>query len=65
MNLHLKEISLHVAGGAHAVVTLDGAVWHRSGGELKVPKNHSLFLLPPYAPELNSQENIWQYLRQN
>ncbi|NNM57901.1 transposase, partial [Acidocella sp.] len=22
-------------------------------------------LLPPYAPELNPQENIWQYLRQN
>jgi transposase len=21
--------------------------------------------LPPYSSELNSQENIWQYLRQN
>jgi len=65
MNMHLKEISLNVAAGAHAVVTLDGAGWHRTGGKLKLPDNISLLLLPPYAPELNPQENIWQYLRQN
>jgi transposase len=52
-------------GGAHAIITLDGAGWHRSGDKLKVPDNISLLLLPPYAPELNPQENIWQYLRQN
>ncbi len=28
MNLHLTEISRHVARGAHAVITLDGAGWH-------------------------------------
>ena len=22
-------------------------------------------LLPPYSPELNPQENVWQFLRQN
>jgi transposase len=65
MNLHLTEISRCVAVGAHAVITLDGAGWHRSGDKLKVPDNISLLLLPPYAPELNPQENIWQYLRQN
>ena len=26
--------------------------------------NISLLLLPPYSPELNPQENVWQYLRQ-
>ncbi len=30
-----------------------------------MPDNISLLLLPPYSPELNPQENIWQYLRQN
>jgi transposase len=65
MNLHLAEISKQVAPGAHAVVTLDGAGWHQSGGQLRVPANISLLLLPPYSPELNPQENIWQYLRQN
>jgi transposase len=32
---------------------------------LKVPENISLLPLPPYSPELNPQENIWQFLRQN
>jgi transposase len=31
----------------------------------KVPDNISLLKLPPYSPELNPVENIWQYLRQN
>jgi transposase len=65
MSLHLAEISRHVAAGAHAVVVLDGAGWHQTGGRLRVPGNISLLRLPPYSPELNPQENIWQYLRQN
>lgn len=65
MNLHLAEISRKVAPGAHAVVWLDGAGWHQSGRKLKVPDNISLIKLPPYCPELNPVENIWQYLRQN
>ena len=65
MNLHLAEISRRVASGAHAVVVLDGAGWHKIGGRLIVPNNISLLVLPPYSPELNPQENIWQYLRQN
>ena len=65
MSLHLAEISRHVAAGAHAVVVLDGAGWHQTGGRLRVPGNLSLLRLPPYSPELNPQENVWQYLRQN
>ncbi|MGI8570496.1 MAG: transposase [Methylocella sp.] len=29
------------------------------------PGNIVLLPLPPYAPELNSTENIWDYLRRN
>lgn len=65
MNLHLAEISTQVAPGAHAVVTLDGAGWHQAGGRLVVPENISLLPLPPYSPELNPVENLWQFLRQN
>jgi len=65
MNLHLAEIATHVTPGAHAVMTLDGAGWHTAGDKLKVPDNISLLALPPYSPELNPVENIWQYLRQN
>jgi hypothetical protein len=64
MNRHLAEISRNVQHGAHAVILIDGAGWHQSTG-LKVPANISLLRLPPYSPELNAQENIWQYLRQN
>ena len=64
MNLHLNAISSHVAENAHAVILIDGAGWHISG-DLKVPKNLTLLKLPPSSPELNAQENIWEYLRQN
>ncbi len=65
MNLHLAEISTQVAKGAIAVVTCDGAGWHQQGGQLVVPDNIALLHLPPYSPELNPMENIWDYLRQN
>ena len=64
MNLHLAEISTQVSPGAHAVITLDGAGWHQAGGRLVVPENISLLALPPYSPEPNPVENVWQFLRQ-
>lgn len=64
MDLHLTEISRHVAQGAHAVLVLDGAGWH-GAASLAVPDNLTLLPLPPYSPELNPVENVWQYLRQN
>jgi transposase len=65
MNLHLAEISACVVPGAHAVLGVDGAGWHQSGGRLKVPENITLLHLPPYSPELNPVENVWAYLRSN
>ena len=44
---------------------VDGAGWHQTGGKLQLPDNISLLHLPPYSPELNPVENIWQFLRQN
>lgn len=64
MNAHLAEISRTVAEGAHAVLVLDGAGWHGAKA-LKVPENITLLPLPPYAPELNPIENVWDYLRAN
>jgi hypothetical protein len=65
MTRHLAELSATVQPGHHAAVVLDGAGWHKTGGRLTVPDNISLPVLPPYAPELNPVENVWQYLRQN
>jgi putative transposase len=64
MTLHLEEIGRCVTPGAHAIVLLDGAGYHIAK-DLVVPTNISLLPIPPYSPELNPQENIWQYLRQN
>ena len=52
MQMHLDEISRHVARKAHAVVLMDRAGWHTTG-KLKVPKNLTIILLPSRAPELN------------
>jgi putative transposase len=65
MNLHLAEISRQVAPGSVAAIICDGAGWHARGRDLKVPDNIVLLPLPPYAPELNAMENVWQYLRGN
>ena len=64
MKAHLDEISTQVEQGSHAVVIIDGAGWHTTKA-LAVPANISLLRLPPYSPELNPQENIWQFMRQN
>jgi DDE superfamily endonuclease len=64
MNEHLTEISRRVSVGAVALLVLDGAGWH-SSPRLKVPENIVLLPLPPYSPELNPVENIWEFLRAN
>jgi len=64
MQLHLDEIALSVAPGAHALLLLDNAGWHRTR-KLFWPPNITPVFLPPACPELNAAENIWQYLRQN
>ena len=64
MSLHLAEISLAVAPGAHAVVLVDQAGWHITG-KLDVPANISIVALPAKCPELNPVENIWQFMRDN
>ena len=64
MQLHLDEISRHVAKGAHAILLLDRAGWHTTP-KLRMPTNITSILLPSRAPELNPVENIWQYMSAN
>ena len=45
-------------------MVLDGASSHKSK-ELKIPDNVSLIPLPPYSPELNPAEQIWNLLRRD
>jgi transposase len=64
MSLHLAEIGRRVVPGSHAALVLDGAGYHVAKN-LAVPHNITLVPLPPYAPELNPIENVWEYLRGN
>ncbi len=45
------------------VMILDGASSHRAK-DLDLPPNMHLESLPPYSPELNPQEHIWDELRE-
>ena len=60
MTLHLQEVSRHVAPGAHAVLVLDGAGWHGLAALGEVPRHRTLLPLPPYSPELNPVEKVWE-----
>ena len=62
MNAFLYELSNHFKHN-RIILTLDGAGWHKSK-ELILPENIRLLFLPPYSPELNPVENIWDYMRE-
>jgi transposase len=49
--------------GQHILLVLDGAPNHQCG-LLAVPDNISLLFLPPYSPELNPKENLWDEIRE-
>ncbi len=44
-------------------MVLDGAPNHRCR-DLALPDNISLLFLPPYSPELNPKENLWDEIRE-
>ena len=64
MNLHLAEIGAQIAPGAHAALIVDQAGW-RLSGRLIVPPDITLVPPPAKRPELNPQENVWRFMRDN
>ena len=62
MDVFLAELGRAVPAGAHAALLLDRAGWHVSEA-LTVPANLTLIPLPPYSPELNPVERVWEHLR--
>ncbi len=59
---------LHQVSEAHdrdfVVMVLDGGGSHKAK-DLKVPDNVALVFLPPYSPELDPVEQIWNVLRRD
>jgi transposase len=64
MQIHLDMISKEIEPGRHAVIVTDRAPWHTTT-KIKIPHNISLLFLPPYSPELNGVEKIWDFMRQH
>ncbi|GIU12131.1 hypothetical protein TUM4641_30920 [Shewanella morhuae] len=64
MYQHLKLISAATTFGRHALIIMDGAGWHQQALADDFD-NLTVLKLPPYSPELNPIEQVWQWLRQN
>lgn len=64
MQIYLDLLSKHIRDGRHVALIVDNAGWHTSK-ELKIPHNITLIPLPPYSPELNSMEQVWQWMKKH
>lgn len=49
--------------GRRIVMFLDGAGWHKAK-RLKIPEGMRLEFLPPYTPECNPVEHVWDEIRE-
>ena len=63
MNLYLEELSATYPDCELSIIW-DQAGWHGSKG-LKLPPNIRCEPLPPYSPQLNPTERLWQWLRRH
>ena len=62
MGVFLAEVSQRHSEELILMV-LDGAGWHRAK-RLQVPANMRLILLPPWSPQLNPVEHLWDEVRE-
>ena len=62
MGIFLDEIAARHPD-KRIVMILDGAGWHKNQS-VPLPPNLRLVFLPPYAPELNPVEHLWDDLRE-
>ncbi len=62
MNIFLEQVSKDFKEN-HIIMQVDGAGWHRSKS-LIIPDNITFLNQPPYSPEVNPTEHIWDELRE-
>jgi transposase len=64
MSIFLAEVARrHPHEFICILMFLDGAGWHRAH-HLVIPENMRLEALPPYSPQLNPVEHIWDEIRE-
>ena len=64
MELYLSQFSKQIRPNRHVALLIDNAGWHIAK-DLKIPHNITLIPLPPYSPELNAMEQVWQWMKSN
>ena len=61
LNVFLQEMARGLQE-REVLLIMDQAGWHKAT-ELVVPTNIKIAYLPPYSPELNPVERLWQYAK--
>lgn len=61
MNVFFREFYKEFSD-KNVLIIMDQAGWHKSK-ELQKPANIKIDFLPPYSPELNPVEKLWQWLK--
>ena len=62
MSIFLEEVAKrHI--DEYILMVLDKAGWH-TANSLTIPDNMKLIWLPPYSPQLNPTENLWEEVRE-
>jgi hypothetical protein len=62
MNVYLRELSSQFKDD-YILLICDNAAWHKSNG-LIVPDNIEIMHIPPYTPEMNPIEQVWDEIRE-
>jgi transposase len=62
MQLFLDELSKQAEDGRHIALVMDNAGWH-TANDLVAPEHITLIPLPPYSPELNAIEQVWNWMK--
>jgi len=62
MQIFLEEVATRCLD-ERIIMVMDNAGWHRNES-LVIPENIRVLNLPPYSPELNPVEHIWDDLRE-
>jgi transposase len=63
MSLFLRQVS-RAHPNRFVIMVVDGASTHKAK-DLVIPGNVALIILPPYSPELNPSERLWNKLRRD
>lgn len=58
----LEQISRRDPGAVHVVIW-DGAGFHLQSKDSRIPANVAVLTQPPYSPELNPVEKLWDMMR--